>query len=333
MRKSLSHVFGRLGGSLTYCFLLVLRCPVDTVFCMINAVFLRKAFQSIEAGDLTGLWITCAGFGAANFCLFLYNGTMWGKFAVFSARFVGKLKQFLFDTMLQLPFERIEEKTTGAWLTRLNSDVTMTLNLLTGALNLPHLVFATVRIAVTSVILGSISPLLLMAELAILIPHACLRQRWVVHPMERLTKEAQERMEHATVYLESTVECADTIQLYEAEELLLEKYRTSSLLVVKARLCSNVRKTIGEVFQMLLNRGGYLLLFCLGCEMISAGNIDFGTLTEAFQYRSGMLAGTMMWLNSYAEVKKNSVGLKRMEEIYGAENGRETDRRRGRGAA
>lgn len=322
MRKSLCNVFRRLGGGCTYCFLLVLRCPVDTVFCIINAVFLRKAFQSIEEGDSAGLLFTCAGFGVANFCLFLYNGTMWGKFAVFSARFVGKLKQFLFDTMLKLPFEQIEEKTTGGWLTRLNSDVTMTLNLLTGALNLPHLVFSTVRIAVTSLIFGKISPLLLAVELVILVPHTFFRQWFVVRPMERLMKESQEKMEHAAVYLESTVECGDTIRLYGAEELLLERYQANSLFLVKFRLRSNIRKTIGEFLQLLLNRGGYLLLFCLGCEMIHAGKLDFGTLTEAFQYRSGMLAGTMMWLNSYAEVRKNSVGLRRMEEIYGTENGR-----------
>lgn len=319
MRKSLCQVFKRLGGAMTYCFLLLLRSPVDTVLCIINALFLRNVFQNIEAGDGTGLWITCAMFGVANLCLFLYNGTLWGKFAVFSAKLVGKLKQFLFESMLKLPLERIEERTTGAWLTRLNSDVTMTLNLLTGALNLPHLVFATVRIAVTAVLFGNISLLLLALELAVLVPHMLLRQRFVVRPMERLTKEAQETMERATVYLETTVECADTIRLYEADGLLLERYQESSLSVVKARLLSNVRKTLGEFLQMLLSRGGYLLLFCFGCEMISAGKLDFGTLTEAFQYRGGMLMGSMMWLNSFAEVRKNSVGLKRMEEIYGTE--------------
>ncbi len=319
MRKSLSRVFKRLGGGGTYCFLLLLRTPVDTVLCIINALFLRNVFQNIEAGDEAGLWMTCALFGLGNLCLFLYNGTLWGKFAVFSAKLVGKLKSFLFESMLKLPLERIEEKTTGAWLTRLNSDVTMTLNLLTGALNLPHLVFATVRIGVAAVLLGSISPVLLLAELAVLVPHVCLRQRLVVRPMEGLAKEAQKRMEEATVYLEATVECGDTVRLYDADALLLERYRESSLAVVKARLRSNVRKTLGELLQMLLSRGGYLLLFCLGCEMIIAGKLDFGTLTEAFQYRSGMLMGSMMWLNSCAEVRKNSVGLKRMEEIYGTE--------------
>ena len=319
MRKSLCNVFKRLGGGVTYGFLIVLRTPVDTVLCIINALFLRNVFQTIEAGDEQGLWMTCVLFGAANLCLFLYNGTLWGKFGVFTAKFVGKMKHVLFEAILKLPMERMEEKSTGAWLTRLNSDVTMTLTLLTGALNLPHLVFATVRIGVTSVILGSISPLLLVTELAVLIPHVFLRQRLVVRPMERLAKEAQETMERATVYLEAAVECGDTIRLYDAEELLLARYRESSRSIVKARLRSNVRKTVGELLQMLLSRGGYLLLFCIGCEMISTGKLDFGILTEALQYRGGMLMGSMMWLNSYAEVKKNSVGLKRTEELYGTE--------------
>lgn len=319
MRKSLCQVFNRMGGGVTYCFLLLFRSPVDTVLCIINALFLRNAFQTVEAGDERGLFVTCTLFGVANLCLFLYNGTLWGRFAVFSAKLVGKLKQFLFVSMLKLPMERIEEKTTGAWLTRLNSDVTMTLNLLTGALNLPHLVFATVRIGVTAVLFGRISLLLLAVELAVLVPHVLMRQRFVVHPMEKLAKEAQETMERATVYLETTVECGDTIRLYEADDLLLARYWESSLLVVRARLRSNIRKTVGELLQMLLSRGGYLLLFCLGCEMINAGKLDFGTLIEALQYRSGVLMGSMMWLNSYAEVRKNSVGLKRMEEIYGTE--------------
>ncbi len=319
MRKSLCNVFRRLGGGVTYCLLLFFRTPVDTVLCIINALFLRNAFQTIEAGDEKGLWMTCIMFGVGYLCLFLYNGTLWGKFGVFTARFVGKMKGFLFESILKLPMERMEEKSTGAWLTRLNSDVSMTLTLLTGALNLPHLVFATVRIGVTAAILGSISPLLLAVELAVLVPHVFLRQWLVVRPMEWLSKEAQETMEQATVYLETTVECGDTIRLYEADELLLDRYRESSLSVVKARLRSNVRKTLGELLQMLLSRGGYLLLFCLGCEMISAGKLDFGILIEALQYRSGMLMGSMMWLNSYAEVKKNSVGLKRTEELYGTE--------------
>lgn len=319
MIRSLYRIFKRLGGLVTYVFLLVLRCPVDTVLCIINALFTKGVFQAMEAGDLAGLQESCLKFVIANFCLFFYNGIVWSEFAMFSARFVGKLRSFVFDSMFLLPLEKIEEKTNGAWLTRMNSDVRMTLNLLTGAVNIPHAVFAIVRITVSSILLGTICPELLVAELATLLPHVFLRQNLVVRPMERLIKKAQEHTEQTMVYLSAMVECADTVRLYGADQLLLERYRESSLCVVKARLQMNLRKAFGELLHPLFGRGGYLLLFFLGCEMIQSGKMEFGTLTAAFQYRGAMLMGSMMLLNSLVEVKKNSVGLKRMEEIYGAE--------------
>ena len=39
---------------MTYCFLLVFRTPVDTVLCIMNALFLRNVFQNIAAGDAVG---------------------------------------------------------------------------------------------------------------------------------------------------------------------------------------------------------------------------------------------------------------------------------------
>lgn len=322
MIRSLYNIFKRLGGLFTYVLLLIIRSPVDTALCIINAVFLETVFQTIEAGDLVGLRESCLGFGIGSFCLFFYNGTVWGKFAEFSARFVGGLKRFLFESLLLQPFEKVEEKAGGAWLTRMNSDVRMTLTLLTGALNIPHLVFAVVRITVAAGILGTISPLLLVAELAVLLPHVILRQAFVVRPMERMTKEVQQSTEQATMYLATTVECADTVRLYGADVMLYERYRENSLNIVKARLRINLRRTLGELLQFLLARGGYLLLFYLGCEMITTGRIGFGTLTAALQYRGGMLMGAMLFLNSFTEVKKNSVGLRRMEEIYGTEERR-----------
>ncbi|MGN1085151.1 MAG: ABC transporter transmembrane domain-containing protein, partial [Lachnospiraceae bacterium] len=211
MIRSLYRIFKRLGGLVTYVFLLVLRCPVDTVLCIINAIFTKGVFQAMEAGDLAGLQESCLKFVIANFCLFFYNGIVWSEFAMFSARFVGKLRSFVFDSMFLLPLEKIEEKTNGAWLTRMNSDVRMTLNLLTGAVNIPHAVFAIVRITVSSILLGTICPELLVAELATLLPHVFLRQNLVVRPMERLIKKAQEHTEQTMVYLSAMVECADTV--------------------------------------------------------------------------------------------------------------------------
>lgn len=335
MIGSLYRMFRRIGGMGRYLFLLILRCPVDTVLCIINACFLNHVFDAMEQGNIHKLYGVCLQFVVANFLLFSYNGIIWRKFAVFSAKFCGKLKATVFHSMLKLPLEKLESKSDGAWLTRTNSDARMTLNLLNGALNIPHFTFAIVRIVTASLILGSISPLLLVVELAVLIPHALLRQRLVVQPLEEDNRLAQEQMEEATVFMGAMVDGGDTVRLYEAGELLLKNYREKSLLLVKYRLQMNLRKAGGEFMHLLLSRGGYLLLFFLGCKLMiikAAGGsayagtgllsslplegLEFGTLTAALQYRGAMVMGTMMLLNSLMEVRKNSVGLKRMEEIY-----------------
>lgn len=337
MVRNLYKVFKRLGGMGNYLFLLILRCPVDTVLCIINACFLNNVFDALEQGTLEKLYTTCLQFVVANFLLFSYNGIMWGKFAVFSAHLYGRLKESVFLTMLKLPLEKLESKSDGAWLTRANSDAKMTMNLVNGALNIPHFVFAVVRIVTASVILGSISPLLLFVELAVLIPHACLRQKLVVQPLERWNRLSQEHIEEATVSMTAMIECGDTIRLYEAQKFLLNHYEEKSLQVVKYRLQMNLRKACGEFMHLLLSRGGYLLLFFLGCKLLVMRGIEFstyegtgiafvdnlmgegmafGTLTAALQYRGAMVMGTMMLLNSLVEIKKNSIGLKRMEEIY-----------------
>lgn len=318
MPGSLYRIFKRLGGLGRYLFLLILRCPVDTILCIINACFLNHVFDALEQGALLKLYRICLQFVVANFCLFFYNGIVWGKFAVFSARFMGRLKESVFHTMLGLPMEKLESKSDGAWLTRTNSDANMTMNLINGALNIPHFVFAVVRIVTASAILGSISPLLLMVELAVLIPHAIIRQKLVVLPLEKLNRQVQEQVEQATVSMAAMIECSDIIRLYDAQELLLNHYQEKSLQVVKYRLQMNLRKAMGEFVHLLLSRGGYLLLFFLGCQqlIIRTTSMEFGTLTAALQYRGAMVMGTMMLLNSMVEIRKNSIGLKRMEEIY-----------------
>ena len=317
MIRSLRSLFRRLGGAVAYGVLLVLRSPVDAVLCIINAFFLKNVFGAMEAGDVTRLYESCLWYGIENIGLFLYNGIVWSEFAGFSAKLVGRLRGQVFDTMLGLPMERLEAKQESEWFTRTNSDMRMTLNLLTGALNIPHFVLAVVRITTSYVLLGRISILFPLLELLTLLPHLLLRQSFVASPMERLNKSVLLHTEQTTLYLSAMVECADTVRLYEGEELLLERYRESSLRIVNERMRMNLRKTFGEMLLILSGKGGYLLLFLVGCEMIFADKLDFASLTAAFQFRGAVVAASMMLLRTLVEIRKNTVGLKRLEEIYG----------------
>ena len=289
MIRSLKSLFKRLGGMFTYLILLILRSPVDAVLCVINALFLKGVFQAIEAGELNALYSHCLAFGLANVCIYTYNGIVWSKFASFSAGLVGNLRRDVFDAMFELPLEKVEGRGDSIWFTRLSSDIRMTLNLLTGSLNIPHVILASVRIMAASVLLCMISPKMLFVELIILLPHLLLRLKTVVEPTEELTAIAQRKVEEGNRYLTAVVECSDTIQLYEAGDFLHDIYRSVSLEMTKLRIKMGIRKAIGEFLMPLFGRGSYLLLFFLGCEMIQTKAMDFGEWTAAIQYRGEML--------------------------------------------
>ncbi len=316
MLKSLRNIFKNLGGGFLYAFLLILRTPVDTLLCIINALFFKGVFEALEQGMPEALARCCICFVAANGFVFLYNGILWGEFAVFSARMIGKLRLKFLDALQGLPLGRIEAMTDGAWITRGNADVKMTWDLLSGALNIPHFVFAIFRIAVASVIMYCISPLFLVIELAVIVPHVFLRHRYVVKPAEQLIQKAQKETEQTAVVASSLLAGGDTVRIFEAEGMLEDYYTESSLNIVRTRLKIAVRKAWGEFMQLLLGRGGYLLLFLLGCEMVRGGGMNFGSLTAVLQYRGAMVAASMMLMNSLVEIKKNSVGMKRMEEVF-----------------
>lgn len=319
MIKSLLSIFRKVGGLFTYLLLLLLRSPVDAILCIINALFLKGVFKALAASNLNDLHHHCLTFGVANLCIYIYNGIVWCKFAAFSAKLVGRLRAYVFRSLFSMSLEKIENKGSDAWFTRLSSDLKMVLNLLTSALNIPHVILASVRFLTCSAFLYLISPPMLLIELCLLLPHLLLRQKTVIIPTENLTAMAQKKVEEMGRYLSAMAEYPDTIQLYDAGELLLQKYKKASNDMVTLRLKIGLRKAFGEFLIPLHGRGSYLLLFFLGCEMIQAKFMDFGTWTAAIQYRSAMLAASIMLLRSLLEVGKNTVGLKRMEEIYGAE--------------
>ena len=55
---------------------------------------------------------------------------------------------------------------------------------------------------------------------------------------------------------------------------------------------------------------GYLVILLIGGSRVQAGNITFGELAAAFQYRWS-LKSTMMFINSFINIKASQAGIKR----------------------
>lgn len=250
MIRSLRNLLKKFKCFYEYIILILLRSPVDTVLCIINAWFLKCSFEVIQMGNREELIKICIGFCMANIGVFFYNGIVWSKYAMFSARLAGNLRLMVFNAMLKLSYEEVEKKANSQWMTRVNSDVRMTFSLLNDALNIPHFVLASVRIVVSGILLAYISKTLFAAM----------------------------------------VEGMEIIHLYDAKELMLKRYEESSLQLINVRMKMNGINALAEMVFPILARGGYIMLFFIGCQMIQKGQITLSWHSQKWKPLRGSLS-------------------------------------------
>lgn len=317
MIRSLGRIFKKVGESHTYIKLLILRCPFDATSTILNAYFLQYCFESINQGSENKLRSTCMYFAIASALLFLYNGSVWSLYAKFATRFVGKLRKMVFSSILHMPIKKFDEKSSGEWMTRLNSDAQMTINLINAPLNIPHAFVSVVNIAVSALLLYQINTTLTFFTLLFVIPHVVVNRKLVYTKVAKLMEQSQEYVERNVTCFSTFITCADIVSLYDAKDFVMEAYENSSIEIVRSNLRIHRKKAINNLVIPLFGMSGYIVILLLGLVMIRGNVLTFGTLTAALQYRGAILMGTMLFINSMTEIRTNAVGLRRMEETYG----------------
>jgi ABC-type multidrug transport system fused ATPase/permease subunit len=310
--------------------------------------FLRQpATPSNNAAELTAV---CLTFGVFNLLLFLYNGTVWSIYAPFAARMEGKLRRNLFRKIISLPHGRIEATPDGEWITRLNADTEAPFS---RAVHLPHAACALVNIAASSFLLWKMNPAavhgtsaaseavsavfgaagpsgtalgafgafgpsgaaLFGCVLLFVLPHIAVSQWCVARVMPTLTLKSLEATAKNTGELTSFITCADTIVLYGGQDYLMKRFEQSSRDLWKANMKIRAREAINSGILPLFGLGGYLALLILSAGWIADGSFTFGDLAAAFQYRGGVLAGSMMLINCLISIKGSMAGIRRINGL------------------
>ncbi len=321
MIRSLSRVFKQVGKFPTYIRLLLLRCPFDAALTTANACFLQHSFEAISQGCEVKLRYGCVYFAIASLLLFLYNGSIWCLYARFATNFTGKLRKMVFYSIVHMPFKKFDEKTSGEWMTRLNSDAQMTINLLNAPFNIPHAVVSVVNILVSALLLLRINLTLMVVTLLFVFPHVVVNRKLVYTKVTKLMEQSQEYAERNLTCFSTLITCADIVRLYDAKDFVMNAYEQSSIEMVRANMRIHIKKAINSLVIPLFGMSGYIVILLLGLIMIRRSLLTFGTLTAALQYRGAILMGTMLFINSMTEIRMNTVGLRRMEETYGGREG------------
>lgn len=304
MIREYRRLFKTTGRGWRFLCLLLLRAPFDAASTIINAAFFERAFDAARIGDLSALSSACVLFGIASACLFLYNGVIWSIYAPFAARMEGRLRTKLYEKIASFSYQRIEKAPYGEWLTLLNADVEMPFS---RAVHLPHAACAIVNIFVSGAMLWRLNPSVFGLVLLFALPHIAISHFLIARAMPKLSLGALDAAAKNTDQLTAFITCAAVSSLYDSQDYLLKRFERSSLSLFKANMKMRARHAASAGILPLFGLGGYLVLL-----IVSGGGISFGDLTAAFQYRGGILMGSMMLINCLISIGSSMAGIRRI---------------------
>jgi len=296
----------------------MLRSPFDAAFTLINALFLKHAFNAVEQNDISRLMLVCFLFGVACFGLFLYNGTIWTIFVAFNMRMEGVLRLKLFHKIASFSYQRIEATPQGEWLTRLNVDAEMPFN---RPIHLPHAACAVVNIIVSGIILWTMNPAIFGMVMLFVAPHIIFSQLFIGRVMPQLNKKSLEAMAINTGDMATLITCADIAALYNSHDYFMNHFEESSLELFCRNMKIHMRNAIGASIIPLFGLGGYLALLVVSSRWIASGHFTFGDLTAVFQYRGGVLAGSLMLINCLISIQGSVASMRRVNDTMCEQGG------------
>lgn len=312
----LSKLVRRMDLWRKYIFLLLLRSPFDAFRTWLSANLMKSIFGCLETDNSSVLLELCVVYGLLCAMMFVYNGMIWGVYAAFSARVEIWLQKKMFEKMLSLPLKRIDSRFSGEWITRLNSDIQAAFTMMNGPMNMPHLAVAVINTILSCLLMLKSCLLFLGITWMFAIPQFVIHYKIVLKSITKLKEESQNAMAENTSAIKPLLTDADTILLYDAQELMMINCAETSRRLMKINMKMHVRKAISDVSMRLFGIGGYLMILFMGYRFIDNGTMAFSDVVYCFQIRGSVLAGMSMLIICLNNLKANSVCVKRINDTF-----------------
>ncbi|MDE7131068.1 MAG: hypothetical protein K2O65_04615 [Lachnospiraceae bacterium] len=313
--SDLGKLIREMGVWRKYLFLLALRAPYDAVRTWMLASLMRSVFRCLEADNTGSLLEICIVYGLLCMMLFIYNGVVWSNYAAFAARMEVRLQQKMFHKILGLPLRRVDSRFSGEWITRLNSDIQAAFTMMNGPLNIPHLTVAVINTMVSSFLMLKSNLLFLAITWVFILLQLFVNYKTVLEAVPKLKEESQNAMAENTSAIKPLITDADTILLYDAEEMMMKKCEENSRKMMKINMKIHVRSALSDVGMRLFGIGGYLVILLMGYGFIPSGTMAFSDVVYCFQVRGSVMAGVFMFVTCFNNLKTNSVCVKRVCDI------------------
>ncbi len=299
-----------------YIFLLILRSPFDALRAWMMAWLMKSTFLCVETQNTEKLLTECVLYGLICGALFFYNGTIWSIYAAFAAKVEAELQRMMLSKMMTASLGQVNSRSSGEWITKINSDIHTVFVLMNGPLNIPQVVVSAVNLTVSSFLLCRSSLWLFAATWIFILPHAFLNFQVVQKPLPGLREDALNALSESTSAIKPFITEADTILSYDAGNLVMDICEKSSRKLMKINMNMHTRNSFSKAVILLLGISGYFLILLLGFHSIYNGRMSFAELTYSFQVRGAVMAAVLTIATCVGNIKANSVCVKRINDTF-----------------
>ncbi len=308
----------RLGLWKSFIVIMLLRAPFDFLNAVLGANMLESFIRLIENGEedrlLSNFWI----FLLFTVLLFGYNVTVWSTISVsFEMRFQRVTRMKMLEVMLQSTQQDMERYSAGDWISRLCTDIDKLMDYMMSPVNFMHGLIATVNLVFSSIVLLVINGKLLAAALIVMVPFFIISSVILIRKIPYFRLKSRESYARYTNWMEPIITAGDVINVFEGQELVLQKVRETSEKIMRDNMKAHKRSAWSSFFQIFSGNLGYLLLLIMGNVMMGKEIGDFARLTKITQYRGEMMRSVMIVNTCLNRMRTNLAGAVRVDEILG----------------
>ncbi len=308
----------RLGLWKSFIVIMLLRAPFDFLNAVLGANMLESFIRLIENGEedrlLSNFWI----FLLFTVLLFGYNVTVWSTISIsFEMRFQRVTRMKMLEVMLQSTQQDMERYSAGDWISRLCTDIDKLMDYMMSPVNFMHGLIATVNLVFSSIVLLVINGKLLAAALIVMVPFFIISSVILIRKIPYFRLKSRESYARYTNWMEPIITAGDVINVFEGQELVLQKVRETSEKIMRDNMKAHKRSAWSSFFQIFSGNLGYLLLLIMGNVMMGKEIGDFARLTKITQYRGEMMRSVMIVNTCLNRMRTNLAGAVRVDEILG----------------
>ena len=316
MNKDAYRMLKEVGLQRRFIIMTILRLPFDTLNAILTSNIMQSFTKMIELDDRGSLWKNFLIFMALSILLFGYNSLIWSTYAVKTGVLMqSRLRERIFERIVDLPTEELEGSFGSDWFTRLNNDVDKACNYLTGAINYLHMVIAILNVAVSSVIMLLLNVELYIIGIICLLPFFLLNIIVISRRISEYKRNSQKSLVEYTAWIDAAVKNEEMLAVFDGGEFVRGKIAEKSKEILQENMKVQTRVSLCTLSSTVSGLLGYLAMLCRGNELIGAEMIDFATLFKMTQYRANLVMSVNCIYDCTNNMKGNKVGIERVNEV------------------